>query len=504
MSELRHGSGALIRRAGTPGLGVLAFVVLVWIASGGAPSLSAAGTPSRSVAESLVSGMFVAGAACAAVVGWRRHAPSGHGWTSALGALIAVQALLVTLPAVAHPAPRPTLDLAAMLVVGSLGLVLVLAALAGLRQAPHIADDSFVVGLGMGLMAAGHLILLVPVGSPVAVPMQVLIGLLAGTQVTAAVVVLSRGVLSRSTAELVLATALVVGVRLVLMGTDLRGKEWDLALMLALAAVGAAWVAATWGWIQSRPAREADLAAQIVVDLGAMDCLAEIDETLLATTRDQRERLHELRSTVAGLVHGSAMLDCTDLTDETRQRLWESLRRELHRMQRLLSQQHQVVTPLDLDEALSLILDLQRLKGRHVELHCSGAAVQARYDSLAEVVNILMDNAATHGGSDSSLVEVVCRDEDTVDITVSDNGRGIPAEQRERIFDWGIRGEDSPGEGIGLHVAQRLMAEDGGSLRLAEATGTGSAFVISLPAVRRSTENDLSEEDDHVAWRRSG
>jgi signal transduction histidine kinase len=130
--------------------------------------------------------------------------------------------------------------------------------------------------------------------------------------------------------------------------------------------------------------------------------------------------------------------------------------------------------------------------------------VEARYDSLAEVVNILMDNAATHGGCASSVVEVVRRDDETVDITVTDDGRGIPAEQRERIFEWGIHSDDSPGEGIGLHLARRLVAEDGGSLRLGEATGTGSAFVISLPAARRSPENHVSEEDDHASWRRSG
>ncbi|WP_207082568.1 HAMP domain-containing sensor histidine kinase [Nocardioides sp. S5] len=231
---------------------------------------------------------------------------------------------------------------------------------------------------------------------------------------------------------------------------------------------------------------------------------AEIDLAVQASSRDQSERLHELRSTVAGLVNGSALLDNADIPDEARRHLCGSVHRELLRMQRLLAGEHGATTDLDLDETLRLILDLQRLKGRHVELHTSGGTVRARYDSLAEVVNILMDNAATHGGCDTSLVEVVRRDEETVDITVSDNGRGIPEDQRERIFDWGNRGTDSPGQGIGLHVAQRLMAEDGGTLRLAEARGPGSAFVISLPSARRSPENHVPREDFHGAWRISG
>lgn len=208
-----------------------------------------------------------------------------------------------------------------------------------------------------------------------------------------------------------------------------------------------------------------------------------------SATRQQRELLHELRSTMSGLVSGSEMLDNPDVAPEDRQRLWESMRRELDRMDRLLSGRTGPAAEIDLDQALEPILALQRLKGRHVEVRGVGDVVQGRYDALAEVLNILVDNAATHGGVDHSVVEVVRRDEETVDIRVSDEGRGIPPEQRDRIFDWGLRGEDSPGEGIGLNLAQRLMTEDGGSLRLAEQEGNGSSFVITLPAARRPLDD---------------
>lgn len=214
--------------------------------------------------------------------------------------------------------------------------------------------------------------------------------------------------------------------------------------------------------------------------------------TQSSTTREQRELLHELRSTMAGLVSGSVMLDNPDVSPEARQRLWESMRRELDRMDRLLSGRMGPTAEIDLDQALEPILELQRLKGRHVEVRGAGDVVQGRYDALAEVLNILVDNAATHGGVDHSVVEVVRRDEDTVDIRVSDEGRGIPPEQRDHIFDWGLRGEDSPGEGIGLNLAQRLMTEDGGSLRLAEHEGNGSSFVITLPAARRPADDDVA------------
>lgn len=492
MRQQWHSHEVLHHRVGARGVGALGFLVLAWTSWGGVPPMAATHLETRTLADGVVSGIFLAGAVLAAVVGWRRHAHAGAGWIVAVGALVAGQALLVTLPAIANPPPRVAIELAALIVICVAGTGCVLGALAGLRDARGVADDVFGVGLGMGFVAAGHLLLLIPQSSTVAPPIQVLMGLLALTHMVAAGLVLAQRVLTRAMAQLLVSTVLVVAAGLGVIGSGVRATAWDTLVSLALAAVGAAWLATAWACLQRG------------VELAAAQRQEEIDLALQATTRDQRERMHELRSTVAGLVNGSEMLEHGEISLEARLRLWESVRRELGRMQRLLSDQSQPAAPVDLDEALSLILDLQKLKGRQVELHTTGDTVRVRYDSLAEVVNILMDNAATHGGTDSSVVEVVRRDEETVDITVTDYGRGIPDRERERIFDWGEHGDDSPGEGIGLHLAQRLVAEDGGSLRLAEAEGTGSSFIISLPAPRRSTENHLADEDGHASWRRSG
>lgn len=490
--EWSGGAPAHPRRTGVWVVGVVSFVVLAWAGWRGVPATGSLADPrAGSVTDGLVSGVFVAGAVFAAFVSWRRHARPWTGWTVAAGALVAGQSLLVTLPAMASPPPRSTLALAAMLAVCIAGSICVLSAVAGLHLARHVLDDSFGIGLGMGFMAAGHLLLQVPLDTPRTLPVQVLIGLLAGTHLLATALVLRQRVLPGPMARLLVVTVLLVVGGLAVLGANLETTFWTPMLSVALAAVGAAWLGNTWAFLQRSAGRSADVPQE------------EVDYVLLATTRDQRERMHELRSTVAGLVQGSAMMDSSEITEEVRQHLWESVRRELERMQRLLAGDSGTTTDLDLDEALRVILDLQRLKGRHVELHTSGYAVQARYDSLAEVVNILMDNAVTHGGSDNSVVEVARRDDETVDITVTDFGRGIPHEQREHIFEWGERRVGSPGEGIGLHVAQRLMTEDGGSLRLAEAQGAGSSFVISLPAVRRSTENHPVGEDSHADWRRS-
>ncbi len=494
MRHSRFCCGVGQQGAGSAQAGLLALALLAWTGWTAAPWGTATGVEVPSGAAGVVSGLFVGGAVLAALVGRRRHVTSSAGWGGVAGALVAAQAVLTTLPVIAHP-PRSAVDLALVSVAAVVGTSFVALALIDLWRTPYVADDSVGVGLGMGFLASGHLLLMVPSTTTDEGVMRALMVLLAGTQLVTAVVVVGAGLLPRRLAWLVAATGLTVAAGLGLTVAGLEDPAWSVGVSMSLAVVGAAWIAIAWECVHDALRRDSES--------------ARLDQVALSSTRDHRERLHELRSTVAGLVNGSAILDHADIDDASRVRIWESLRRELDRMQRLLSDEHEKATQIDLDEALTSMLDLQELKGRQVELRSDGELVRARHDALAEVVNILVDNAALHGGSDSSLVEVARRDDETVDITVTDYGRGIAEEDRDAIFEWGRRGSDSPGEGIGLHVAQRLVAEDGGSLSLRETEGAGSSFVISLPAPRRSPENDLSPddirgEDDHAAWRRSG
>lgn len=499
-SESRHrlGLGMLGSRVIGPGVvsslvvGLIAFAALVYLGSAGGHVWEALspGTAVPLLQDGVVSGVFVTGAACAAMVTWRRHAGPMTGLIIASGLLVAAQALLVTLVALQSTPPRGSLSLTLLLAVAIAGLVSVVGSLLGLPRVGHVVDDGFAIGMGMGLLAAGHLLLQLPLAGPATLGVQLTLGTVLTTHVLAVGLVLRQDSLSLPVTGLLVATVPVVSLGLLLGAAGLVGTGWDAIVTLARAAVGAAWLSVAWHHL--RQTLEDDRRR-----------ITTFERVLVTTTREQRERDHELRSTLAGLVNGSALLDRPDVTPEMRDRLWCCVRRELDRMERLVSGQEDSATEMDLDDALGLILDLQRLKGRQVEFHSNGDVVRARFDALAEVVNILMDNAAHHGHSERSVVEVVRRDEDTVDITVTDFGSGIPEDQRARIFEWGRRGSESSGEGIGLNLAQRLMTQDGGSLRLAEPQGVGSSFVISLPAARRSPENHTAVEDHH-AWLRSG
>jgi signal transduction histidine kinase len=65
---------------------------------------------------------------------------------------------------------------------------------------------------------------------------------------------------------------------------------------------------------------------------------------------------------------------------------------------------------------------------------------------------------------------------------VSDNGRGIPESQRERIFERFARHEaDYSGAGLGLPIARWIAEAHGGRLVLESSGSSGSVFAVMLP-----------------------
>jgi signal transduction histidine kinase len=210
--------------------------------------------------------------------------------------------------------------------------------------------------------------------------------------------------------------------------------------------------------------------------------------------RADRARLHEIDATVAGIASAQRLM--TDgLAADRSDALAAMMRAEVERLQRLIADRAPSRRrSVDLDDVIGQIVLSHLARGRVVVWEPTGLRALGRADDIAEIVNVLLENAAVHGGPDAVSVRVG-RDLEGhgITITVADQGPGIAPEVRERVFDWGVSRPGSPGQGIGLHVAADIARELGGRLELLPTT-QGAAFALHLPS-----EPQEVSRDEHVA-----
>ena len=119
-------------------------------------------------------------------------------------------------------------------------MVAVIAPLLRLSEADHVVDDGFAIGLGMGLVAAGHLLLAFPMATPPAGLMQVVVAVLVSTHVAATALVLRQRALARPIAWLLVATVPAIGLEIYIHSRRAFGAtDWVVAGSVGRAAVGA-------------------------------------------------------------------------------------------------------------------------------------------------------------------------------------------------------------------------------------------------------------------------
>jgi signal transduction histidine kinase len=150
--------------------------------------------------------------------------------------------------------------------------------------------------------------------------------------------------------------------------------------------------------------------------------------------------------------------------------------------------------PLDLgrvvDEALAAVREEIDQAGIRVEWARGTDEVPVQGDAAAlrRVFQNLLSNAAKHGGQGGWIGIVVEKraQANRASVTISDRGPGIPAPEREKIFEPFYRGAEAMarqtrGSGIGLSLVREIVEAHQGTIEVQDAATGGASFVVNLP-----------------------
>ena len=219
--------------------------------------------------------------------------------------------------------------------------------------------------------------------------------------------------------------------------------------------------------------------------------------TPLATLDGMLELLHEdLKSGTPDLEDAESLLERARVQSRRLGRLAADLL-DLSRIDAQVELRSEPVELGELSRAVLAEFDLGTAERQiTTALDDGGGSVWALGDpgSVARILRILLDNALRHS-PDGSEVTVELRNGSRASLSVTDSGSGVPAGERELIFERFKRGRQTSGQagfGLGLAIGRELATRMGGELVLEDHDGPGARFTLRLPAARAPEEEPVA------------
>lgn len=234
--------------------------------------------------------------------------------------------------------------------------------------------------------------------------------------------------------------------------------------------------------------------------------LAEVDklkDRFLAITS------HEIRGPLTAIIAGvdTVQKKAERLTQEQHDRLLEMVSLQGHQLARIVDDL-QVTSQVqagqlalhtgwyDVEMTINQALEAAASKRRQHQLELFIEPIEAEMDAsrIGQIVRNLVENAYKYT-PDRTRVSVTAKSTPFgLTISVSDAGKGIPADKRDQLFEAFSRIEETAagqeGVGLGLYVVSQLVAAMNGRIDLASSP-RGTTFTIDIPCETRSAERRL-------------
>jgi signal transduction histidine kinase len=256
----------------------------------------------------------------------------------------------------------------------------------------------------------------------------------------------------------------------------------------------------------ARKVADGDFATRIPVDssgqLGQLARTFNEMQRRLAELDSARKQFianasHELRTPIFSLGGFVELLDEEDPSPEERAEFVRTMRQQIERLTKLtadllnLSQLdaggiEMQIGGVDLTE---LARDVARefgaraeLRGSRLELRTPTRPVIALADAerVRQIIRILLDNALTHTPEGASVTVTIYSVDQRAELTVSDDGVGIPRRVQKRIFERFYTADSAGGSGLGLAIARELVQRMDGHIAISSSRRF-TAFTLDLP-----------------------
>ncbi len=228
------------------------------------------------------------------------------------------------------------------------------------------------------------------------------------------------------------------------------------------------------------------------------DHMERVQNQMAAQRRFVSNAAHQLRTPLA-LMSTQASVAARESDEMKRDEALQALRSSTRHMSRLASQlltlsRAEPGSRRPRSDTIDLSAAARDIVAAHAEqalqrdidlgLEVSGPVpVEGDGTMLREMLVNLVDNAIRYTRRGGRVTVSVRRTGDLAVLDVEDNGPGIPADEREQVFErfYRVLGTEGDGSGLGLAIVREVVDGAGGTVALAEADGVGLVVSVRLP-----------------------
>jgi signal transduction histidine kinase len=241
--------------------------------------------------------------------------------------------------------------------------------------------------------------------------------------------------------------------------------------------------------LAARQSDEAIITADLLRQLAYNEKMAELGKISAGV-------VHELNAPLSVIISASQMIMREDGVPEIVLEMISRISSEAQRLSHLtkgllnFSSHDDTVSEIDLNLTVDFILNFLNFEAArrgvivHKQLDHSLPVIRLDGNLLKQILlNIIMNalQAMEEGGGEL-LVKTGAAGDDTVFFAIEDNGPGIPAAARGRIFErYFTTKKTGEGTGLGLFVTKNLIESMGGEIKVDSRSGGGTTFTVTLP-----------------------
>ncbi len=251
---------------------------------------------------------------------------------------------------------------------------------------------------------------------------------------------------------------------------------------------------------------------KLMIAIGHQAALA-VEDTSYYSAMVQAERLaavgqmiatlsHHIKNILQGISGGSYLIE-EGLKDNERDVIskgWDIVQKNQQKISNMVmdmltfsKEREPDLIPSDINSVAADIVELMqgRAKDLGVEVAFKPAEDIPRLKFDPDGLHRAILNVVTNAIDACDCVDNGCvvvstelaRESDLVRVVVADNGRGIPAEDIEKMFGLFVSRKGGRGTGLGLPVSKKILREHGGDIRVESDVGRGSRFILEWPAL---------------------